>query len=363
MPNTEPGIARWMLYVAAGVVLLGSFGFAFLVRKFLFGFLKRRAARTATVIDDTIIAAVRAPFILWCVCAGAYAASRIALLPWEFTKVSDKVLLALVIGTVTYSAAQVAISLIRQTGTRRGGSVAYVGLTQTTVRIGIIVIGGLILLNALGISITPIITALGIGGIAVALALQDTLSNTFAGIYITLSQHVRPGDYIRIEGGAEGVVEGVVTDITWRATTIRTIRNNIAIIPNAKLGQSIVTNFHLREPRHRLDIPVGVSYASDPEHVERVLIEESKAAIGEVDNLLDDPAPYVLFMPGFGDFSLDFTLVVHVRTFVDQFPVQHHLRKRIFRRFRKEGIEIPFPIRTVHLRQPGMPDPNTAKRG
>ncbi len=355
VPGSNAGIERWILYAVSALVFLGSIGFAYLIRRFLFESLRRRAARTATIIDDTILAAVRSPFVLWCASGGFYAASRVALLPNEFTKVSDKILLALVIGSVTFSTAQVAIGLIRRSGTRRGSSIAYVGLTQTIVRIAIVVIGGLILLNTLGISITPIITALGIGGLAVALALQDTLANTFAGIYITLSRHIRPGDYIRIEGNQEGVV----TDVTWRATTIRTIHNNIVLIPNSKLAQSIVTNFHLREPNFRLDIPIGVSYASDPERIERVLIEEAKQAIGEVDNLLPEPVPFVLFIPGFGDFSLDFTLVVFVRTFTDQFEVQHHLRKRIFRRFQAEGIEIPFPIRTIYMRQTETEQPKT----
>ncbi|MBN2538324.1 mechanosensitive ion channel [candidate division WOR-3 bacterium] len=338
---------RVILYGVAMLIIAASIGIGYLLRRFLFGALRRLARRTSTRADDAFIVTVRGPFVLWCACAGIYAATRIALLPAEVTKVTDKVLLVLVIGSVTLALAQLALNLIRQSGASRGSAVAYVGLTQTTVRASIIVIGALVLLNSLGISITPMLTALGIGGLAVALALQNTLANTFAGIYITLSRHIRPGDYVRLENGPEGIV----TDITWRATTIRTIRNNIVIVPNDKLAQSIVTNYHLREERHRLDIPVGVSYSSDPEHVEAVLVDETRKAIGVVPNLLDEPAPYVLFMPGFGGYSLDFTLVVHVRSYTDQFDVQHRLRKFIFARFRAEGIEIPFPIRTVHLRQ------------
>lgn len=349
MPQINLSTERLVLYGIGVLVFAGSIGLGFLLRHLLFDVLRRLARKTSTQLDDAILGSVRGPFVLWCACAGFYAASRIALLPVEFSKVSDKILLVLVIATVTYVIAQTAISFIRKSGVSRGSAVAYVGLTQTTVRIAIIVIGGLVMLNTLGISITPMITALGIGGLAVALALQNTLANTFAGIYITLSHHIRPGDYIKIEHGEEGVV----TDITWRATTVRTIRNNIVIVPNDKLAQSVVINYHLREPYHRLDIPIGVSYSSDPEHVERVLIDECRNAVGDVENLLDNPEPFVLFMPGFGDFSLDFTLVVHVRTYVDQFPVQHHLRKRIFARFRKEGIEIPFPIRTVHIKGTG----------
>jgi len=86
-----------------------------------------------------------------------------------------------------------------------------------------------------------------------------------------------------------------------------------------------------------------VSYATDVDRLEAVLIEEVSAAVGEVPGLLGDPPPLVRFIPGFGDYSLDFSLNYHVASFVDQFTVQHELRKRILRRFRAEKIDIPFP--------------------
>jgi small-conductance mechanosensitive channel len=126
--------------------------------------------------------------------------------------------------------------------------------------------------------------------------------------------------------------------------------NNLVIVPNAKLGQNTITNYHLPEPRMSRLIPIGVSYAADPDHVERLLVEEATKAAGEVPGLLAEPAPFVRFIPGFGAYSLDFTLICAVASFVDQYLAQHELRKRILRRFRAEGIEIPFPVRTVELR-------------
>jgi small-conductance mechanosensitive channel len=209
-------------------------------------------------------------------------------------------------------------------------------------------IGGLILLSILGISITPILTALGVGGLAVALALQDTLANLFAGFYVSIARNVRVGDYVKLDGGAEGYV----TDITWRSTTIRALANNLIIVPNSRLAQAIVTNYHLPEKRMSLLIPISVSYDCDPERVEEILIQEATAAAGHIPGLLASPAPFVRFIPGFGESSLDFTLICQVAEFVDQYLAQHELRKRIFRRFRAEGIEIPFPQRTLHIQQP-----------
>jgi len=205
----------------------------------------------------------------------------------------------------------------------------------------------LILLGALNISITPILTALGVGGLAVALALQDTLSNLFAGFYMAVAGQVRLGDYIKLNTGEEGYV----TDITWRSTTIRALGNNLIIIPNSKLAQAVVTNFHLPEKRMSLSIQVGVSYDSDPERVERVLLEVACQGATEIPGLLADPAPAVRFMPGFGDSAMTFTLVCQVGEFPDQFLVQHELRKRILKRFREESIEIPFPARSVYMRE------------
>jgi small-conductance mechanosensitive channel len=101
-------------------------------------------------------------------------------------------------------------------------------------------------------------------------------------------------------------------------------------------------------------VPIGVSYDTDPEEVERILVEEAMEGAKDIPGLLADPAPFVRFIPGFGDSSLDFTLICQVAEFVDQYLVQHELRKRIFRRFRIEGVEIPFPIRTIHVRRTGL---------
>jgi small-conductance mechanosensitive channel len=126
--------------------------------------------------------------------------------------------------------------------------------------------------------------------------------------------------------------------------------NNLIVVPNAKLAEAIVTNYHLPEKRMSLLLPVSVSYDSDPETVERILIEEAVSAAPQIPGLLAEPAPFVRFIPGFGNSSLDFTLICQVAEFVDQYLVQHELRKRIFKRFRREGIEIPFPIRTLYIK-------------
>src|SRR6185369_13063202 len=134
---------------------------------------------------------------------------------------------------------------------------------------------------------------------------------------------------------------------------LREQSNNLIVIPNNKLAQSIVTNYSLPEKRVASQVGVGVSYDTDPSHVEQVLGDIATAAIGQVPGLLKDPAPSVRLIPGFGDSSLNFSLNFHVAEYNDQYLVQHELRKRILRRFKEEGIEIPYPTRTVEFREPG----------
>ena len=140
--------------------------------------------------------------------------------------------------------------------------ISVTSLLLAVVKAVVYVIGVLIMLNYLGISIAPLITALGVGGLAMALALQDTLSNLFAGMHIMAEQTIRVGDFIRLETGQEGYVE----DISWRTTRIRMLPNNMVIVPNNKLSQSVITNYYLPEQKMVLQVPVSVSYASDPDH-------------------------------------------------------------------------------------------------
>jgi len=342
---------NWPILVTPAAVLLGTLGVGFLARHWLFRTLHRWTSKTSSKVDDILLGALRGPFLLWILILAIHLAMQSSELPTRLVQPFNRILLILWVLSLTITASRLAVSVIRHYGRAIQGAMPVTSLTENLARVLIVILGGLILLNIFGVSITPLLTALGVGGLAVALALQDTLSNLFAGFYISIAGQVRVGDYVKLDSGEEGYV----TDITWRSTTIRALPNNLIIVPNAKLAQAIVTNYCLPEKRMSLLIPIGVSYDSDPANVEKILVDEALQAAGSIPGLLAEPAPFVRFIPGFGDSSLNFTLIVQVQEFVDQFLVQHELRKKIFARFRREDIEIPFPIRTVHLRDGRAP--------
>jgi len=319
----------------------------FIVRAIAFKILHKWAERTETKIDDIIIKSLRVPSIYWCIAIGLYIGIAVSDLPGKYVFYISKAIHIIVIFSITIAAANLSGKIFRNYIQSSNLPIPTTGLAYGILKGIILVLGFLIILSVLGISITPLITALGVGGLAVALALQDTLANLFAGIHVLMEKSVRVGDFIRLETGQEGYVD----DITWRTTRVRMLPNNMVVIPNSKLSQSIVTNYYLPEKRMSLLIPIGVSYSSDPEKIERILVEEAKKGAGEIPGLLGEPEPFVRFIPGFGDSSLDFTLICQVKEFVDQYLAQHELRKRIFKRFKEEGIEIPFPHRTVYMRE------------
>jgi len=318
-----------------GMTLL--FGFA--IRNSVFRVLRQWATGSASKFDEVVLDAVRGPFMIWVLMLALHLGVQSSRLPLRAQSIAAQTLLVLFTLSMTLVCSRLAGAFVR----------FYVGsltsLVENLTRIAILLVGAIIILDTLGISVFPILTALGVGGIAIALALQDTLSNLFSGFYVSLTGQVRIGDYIKLDSGEEGYI----SDISWRSTSIRSLQNNVIIIPNAKLAKATITNYDLPEQAMGVSVAVSVSYNCDPQLVEKILLDEVKKAVGQVPGLLAEPAPYVRFAPGFGPSSLDLTLNCYVQKFADQFLVQHEMRKRIFTRFREEQIEIPFPTRTVYM--------------
>lgn len=328
------------------LIAAGSTAALFALRAVIHRLLHAWASRTETKLDNIILGSVHRASLFWVLATGLALGVAFSDLPDRTIARIQTVIQVLVILSVTFAGANLAGNLYGHYLQTSEVAIPAPRLGNAILKGTICIIGGLIILSVVGISIAPMLTALGVGGLAVALALQDTLANLFAGIQILVEKSLRVGDFVRLESGQEGYVE----DITWRTTRIRLLSNNIVIVPNSKVSQSTLTNYWLPEKRMAVQIPVSVAYGTDPGRVEQILSEEAMAAAGHVPGLLADPPPFVRLTPGFGASSLDFTLICQVAEFTDQAVAQHELRKRILARFRSEGIEIPYPQRTVHIR-------------
>jgi small-conductance mechanosensitive channel len=337
----SPELTRWIVGLATGV---GVWLLAWLVGSILAQRLARLLHKTPTEIDDLLLASIRPRILLWSAILGGTVAVHRLPLPASAQHGLDRAAGALMILSVTLASGRFASDLVRLKASKYPDTVSASTLTQNLVHIAVIALGMLVLAGQLGIAITPILTALGVGSLAVALALQPTLANLFAGIHVTLARKVRVGDFVELDNG----VQGFVHDIGWRSTQIRELANNIILVPNSKLAEIIVKNYSLPSGEQSALVQVGVAYGMDLEKVERVTIEVAREVLQEVQGGVAAFDPFIRYHT-FGDSSINFSVILRVREFTDRYLVTHEFIKRVHRRYDAEGIEIPFPQRVLHF--------------
>ncbi|MEU3752555.1 mechanosensitive ion channel family protein [Streptomyces olivoreticuli] len=343
--------------IVAGIAVAAGLAAALVLRVIL-RWLGERARRTRWIGDDIIVDVLRTLAPWGAVAAGVAAAAATLPLTRSVGHVVNEVLTAFVILTATFTAARVVSGLVQSVAQARSGVAASATIFVNITRIAVLAMGFLVILQTLGISIAPLLTALGVGGLAIALALKDTLANLFAGVHILVSKTVQPGDYIRLSGGEEGYV----VDVNWRNTVVEQLSNNLVIIPNAKLAGTNMTNFSRPEQKLSVTVQVGVGYDSDLEHVERITIEVAETVMRDVSGAVPDHEPVVRFHT-FGDSRIGFTVVLGVGEFSDKYRIKHEFIKRLHQRYRAEGVRIPAPARTVSLQQGAeavIPHPRTS---
>jgi small-conductance mechanosensitive channel len=342
------GFAWPLLLVAAGVVL------GLLVQRLVLDPWRRVAEGTPSRVDDLLLSSLRGPVVWWGAIAGAYAALEIAELPTGVERVARATLLILAILSATWILARLSGSIADRTIAGSRSDLPGASLVTNLAKLTVTAIGILVALQTLGISITPMLTALGVGALAVGLALQDTLGNFFVGIHILTSRQIVPGDFVRLPSGEEGYVQ----DITWRYTAIRQLSNNMTIVPNSVFAGTTITNYYRPDPELAVLVNFGVAYGSDLAHVERVTVEVGREVMREVPGGVPTFEPFIRYGQ-FGDARIEVTVILRGREAVDQYLLRHEFIKRLHVRYAAEGIEIPFIERVyverVYVRQDGSP--------
>ncbi len=332
-PYLDP--ALWLVLAATLAVI---------VRLTVFRGLRKLAAKNEFQHDDVVVDVLSRRIIGWAVLGTLL--NQLGELPWKARSISwaEHIVASLLILSVTAALVRMVTGVVEAYG--RGAAAGFGGTTlirylSTSI---LVFIGVVSVLALFGISIVPAITALGVGGLAVALAFQDTLANVFAGINMTLARQIRVGDYIDLQNG----VEGTIVDIGWRATTLRAPPGPQVHIPNKKLAESVMINYSRPSTRVTVELIFPVPHACDADQVEAVVIDEIKKAVPDVPGLVSDEPPVVRFR-GIADSALEFRAYATVLNYEDRFAVRHALMKRLHRRLRAEGIGIPCPQREVRV--------------
>ncbi len=331
--------------IIAAAVFAATAAVLFIARRLFFRYLHRWAGRTNTAADDVILEAIRHPSLFWVVALALYVALDTSAFPERYVGHGLKALYILIVLSITMAAANITSKLVQGAieGSTAGAPIS--GLSRTIIRAVIFSIGGLVLLNGLGVSITPILTALGVGGLAVALALQNTLSNLFAGIHILVEKPVRVGDYMRLPEGQEGFV----SDIGWRTTRVREVTGNIIIIPNSKLAQSVITNYSLPDTRVALVMKFPLAQNTDIDWAEAIIKDEAAKAANGTSGLVREIQPAVRLSQGLTESAIEFTVILIAEEFSVKADAEHEARKRILKRLRLEGVGLYSPTRDVRM--------------
>lgn len=340
-----PSLSGHVPELAAAAVVLLSLALGFFIRRSFFGRLGRLVEKTPWMADDALIASLKRPLPLWFFLGGLYLASRIVAPPPEVAPTLEKLLESALILSLTWWTANLASRLLEKGVTPKGAlTTPATGVVRQAARVAVLTVGILVLLSTLGISIAPVLTTVGIGGLAVGLGLQETLSNLFAGMQLTVAGTIRVGDLVRLETGEEGYIE----DIQWHGTRVRTLPNNSVVIPNSRLVKSVVTNYHLPTKEIAVGVELGVDYSSDLEQVERVTLEVARAILKTVPGAIPDFEPSVRFHR-FGESSIDLSVGLKATELTASSLLKHEFIKALMRAYAAEGIVIPCPVRTVHL--------------
>lgn len=333
-------------FILPGFYIFGGVFIGYVFEKIVFHELRKLAEKTSWEGDDVIIKALKLIAVVWLGLLGAYLAMRdLPFEPARYEIIQTGILIAFVVAA-TWFATRLAAGFVRLYTSVEGSPIPSSSIFINLTRLAVLLVGGLIILQILEQPITPLLTAAGVGGLAIALGLQDTLASLFSGLNIMVSKKINIGDFVELESGEQGYI----TDINWRYTTIKQLSNDFLIVPNASLAKETIKNYSLPKEDKSVRIKCGVGYNSDLEHVEQIVIATANEVIKKHDAAVKDKEPTVRFHT-FGESSIDFTLYMRAKRFADQFELKHDMIKALHKRFAKENIEIPYPQVDVHQRK------------
>ncbi|MDR1942533.1 MAG: mechanosensitive ion channel family protein [Endomicrobium sp.] len=326
-------LKNFKLWLESTLLFVVIFFIGFLFKKYVAKFIQSILAKTGFVLDSRIVVVSSSYISFWFFLIALYVGLLKA--PVNIVNVVvHKFFCGVFAFSVVVLVASVVSRFFRKSVHERIGS--------NIIKFSIIFIGLILILNQVGIKLTPILTTLGIGTVSLAFALNDTLSNFVAGINILANKQISMGDYIKLDSGQEGTV----IEINWRTTLIREISNAVIIIPNSKVLSAVVTSFQFEKAEITASVSCGVAYGSDLECVEKIAKLAAQEIIDKYRDSVKTYVPVVLFK-NFADSSINFTLFFRVKNIYAKAFMQSEVLKNLYKKLGEAKIEIPLPQRVV----------------
>ena len=307
-------------------------------------YLKKITEKTKSDIDDIIVNIITKPLYILIITVGLYLALKTLSVIADYISVIERIFFIVIVILISWIVSRILKVLVVRWFKVQKKFEKTPQLISKIISVIVYLIAFLMILKHFNIEITPLIATLGVGGLAVGLALQNTLSNFFAGLHIISDRPISVGDFIEL---TEGNISGYVEDVGWRSTRIRTLPNTLVIVPNSKLAESIIINDSLPEQEMAVLVQCGVAYGSDLEKVEKVTIDVAKTIQKTVPGAVKTFEPFIRYHT-FGDSNINFSVILRVEKFVDKYLITHEFIKALKARYDKEGIEISWPVRKIY---------------
>ena len=345
-PTVDDGLFHW---IACGVLFLAAILLRHIITNIIFHYLKRLASKTETTLDDKLFPAMEGPTATLVMVIGIFAAITVLQLSPEVDRwVSGGAKIA-VLAVVLWGfirAGGAILTHLEEIAHEKQMTVAtFMPLIKKTLFVFAVIFGVLVIAQSQGLPVQSFLAGLGIGGLAFALAAQDTIANLFGSFVVVMDQPFKVGDIVKV-----GANEGKVEDIGLRSTKIRTGARTLIVIPNKSVANEAITNF-TRMPQRRVDQTLGLTYDTKPEQLEGVLADIRAL-------LRDDPDVHkdtiVVSFANYGASSLDIQLVWFAADpeWTKHMALRERINLKIMRAVAARGLSFAFPTQTMHLPEP-----------
>lgn len=292
----------------------------------------------------SILESFRSILLIWSIAGAVAMALPTIVLPSSLLVLVHKILIVTALGAATLLASRLAVNAVQLYSLRNESTVSLTSLFEYLTKVLIFSIGFLIIIQSIGVQVTALITALGVGSLSIGLALQNTLSNLISGVNIIVSRKIRPGDYIKLKDGEEGYVQ----DVELKYTVIKDIYNNFIVIPNSQLIDASFKNYSLEDESILLTIKVAVSYESDLEKVEQVTLQVAKNVLETIKGGDPEAEPFMRYEK-FDYFAINLVVYLQIKEYYDRFLITHEFIKKLTQVYQQENIKMPFPLKNNYL--------------
>ena len=335
-------LEEWPNILPPVLIILGSFLLGLIFETRILSSLLKKASKYPQRIDSIIITSFRGVIILWSILLGFYLSLSLPNLPVYPTLIIivKKGLASAFLGSLTLVIARLSVSLLRVYTTGDDGSSPLTSLFEFLTKILIFSVGILIILQSIGIAITPLLTAFGVGGVSIGLALQTTLSNLMSGINIITSKKVRPGDYIRLKTGESGYVR----DVELKYTILQEITDNFLVIPNSQLLAGSFSNYNLPDKSLLIPVEINIDYDSDLEQVEAITLGAANEILSQRNknnNAVNKANDCLIRYNKFDYYGINLMVFLRIQEeeLFEHLTIKHEFLKKVHNSYKEVGIK------------------------